>query len=215
MDWLRGAIGIAPPPPSSAKSNAVLERHRREAEKVPHDERAEKFARAQALRIRMLNSELNDEEREARAAVERGDRSAAQRHLVRSRQLRSEVGVLQQKYDNMTQTRNAIGTANANLAQGMLVKEGAVELEQAVSAMEQIDLDEAIDKLQDGAAMLREHDLRLAEPLFVAEDDAEEELERLMREKQERDAARINFPDAPVGEVRAGVKHPAEQAKIK
>lgn len=195
MDWLRSAIGISAPAPApvvASKKSAV-----------PHEERAEKFARAQALRIRMLQAELKDTESETQRAVDAGDRAGAKRHLLRTRQLRAELTTLQQKHDNMTQTRNAISTANSNLAQGKLVKEGADELEAAVAAMEEIKLDEAIDKLQDNAAMVREHDSRLSEPIFgdtnYEEEDIDDEMDRLMQQKQEEKAAAASakLPDIP------------------
>ena len=194
MDWLRSAIGIqsAVPQSSSSKPNATLERYRRDAEHTSHEERSEKFARAQMMRLQMLKEELKDEEDSTRAAVARGDRASAQQHLIRAKKVRLEVQTLQKKHDNMMQTHGAIQNAHSNVAQGMLVQESAMELESAVKALEEIDLDSAVDMLQDAATVMEEHDTRLTEPIFgtdaIIEDEVDDELDRLMQEQQERDA---------------------------
>lgn len=194
MDWLRSAIGLQAPPPSS-KSNATLDRYRQ----TPHEERSEKFVRAQMMRIEMLKEELKDEESDTRAAVARGDRVAAQQHLTRAKKARLELQTLQKKHDNMMQTQGAILNAHSNVAQGLLVQESAAELESAVNALEEIDFKSAVDALQDAAAVMEEHDIRLTEPIFsnnVVEYEVEDELERLMQEHQEREAlaATANLP---------------------
>jgi flagellin-specific chaperone FliS len=201
MDWLRSAIGIAPATPSSQqrKPNATLERYRND---TSHEERSEKFARAQLMRIDMLKEELRDEEADAKAAVARKDRVAAQQHLMRAKKVRSELQTLQKKHDNMRQTQGAIQNANSNVAQGVLVQEGAAELESAVNALEEIDWDAAVDALQEAASVMEEHDTRLTEPIFnnggvVDEYEVDEELDRMMQEQEERDAlaATANLPD--------------------
>jgi len=207
MDWLRSAIGIAPATSSSSqKPNATLERYRNDTS-MSHEERSEKFARAQLMRIDMLKEELRDEEADAKVAVARKDRVAAQQHLMRAKKVRSELQTLQKKHDNMRQTQGAIQNANSNVAQGVLVQQGAAELENAVNALEEIDLDAAVDALQEAAGMMEEHDTRLTEPIFsnggiVDEYEVDEELDRMLQEQEERDAieATASLPDvhAPV-----------------
>jgi hypothetical protein len=201
MDWIRSAIGIQTAAPPVKKPNSTLERYRRDAEHTSHEERSEKFARAQMMRMQMLKEELKDEEADVKAAVARKDRVAAQHHLTRAKKVRLELQTLQKKHDNMMQTQGAIQNANSNVAQGLLVQESAAELESAVHALEEIDLDGAMDTLQDSAAIMEEQDTRLTEPIFGSNIDVEyevdDELDRLMQEQEERDAlaATSNLPD--------------------
>ena len=214
MDWLRSAIGIQTASPhATAKPNSTLERYRRDAEHTTHEERSEKFARAQMMRMQMLKEELKDEEADVKAAVARKDRAAAQHHLTRAKKVRLELQTLQKKHDNMMQTQGAIQNAQSNVAQGLLVQESASELESAVNALEEIDLDSAVDTLQDSVAIMEDHDTRLTEPIFGSNVDVEyevdDELDRLMQEQEERDAlaATANLPDvaATVEEEKAPV----------
>ena len=206
MDWLRSTIGLAPSSSSSSspkKANAVMERHRREATQLSHEERAARFARAQAMNIEMMKEELKELESEINEAVSTGNRTEAARGLARKRQITSDLNKIEAKQKNLNQTRDAISSANSNLAQGLLVEEGATELSDTVAAMEEIDLDDAVDKIQEASSQLEYHDSLLTEPLFGEKTTAydqfqvDEELDRLM---SAHDAASHPLPDVPVEE---------------
>lgn len=195
MDWIRYQLGVSASIPEAKRPNSALERHVREASNVPHAERAAKFARAQAMKIDMLEADLREAKDEIRDAAKRGDRSAAGVAVAKERKLAAELGNLRAKQANLEQTRNAIGNANANLAQGVLFDEGATELSDAVEAMNQIDLTSAAHKMRDAAQKSQYHDSLLTEPIF-GETNAEweqhlvdAELDRLMAEADERNAA--------------------------
>lgn len=224
MDWLRSAIGITPATVATKKpkSNAVRERYEREAATTSYDERVEKFARAQAIKLQMKEMELNETRELCKQAVATRNDAEAKRHMMRVKQLQGEINTLRAKHQNVTQTSQSISTANQNLAQALLVKDAAEELEQSVAAMEEIDLDAAVDKLQDGVAEVNVHDSRLSEPIFghdvVLEDEVDDELARMMRERDERDAARYDLPDAfvpqaEVGQVKNGATEPEKIKK--
>lgn len=201
MEWLRSSVlGISDPAPPARKPNAVLERHKKDSQTKSYDERAEALVRAQAMKIEMKEMEIAESEALCRKAVKDRDQGKAKRHLMRVNQLKQELNTLRAKHNNLSQTGSKIADANQNLAQALLVKDGADELEGAVAAMDEINLDDAVDKLQDNAAIVQEHDDRLSEPILgntvLMEDDVDDQLAAMMREQDEKDAASINFPNA-------------------
>jgi hypothetical protein len=219
MDWIRYQLGVSASIPETRKPNAALERHVRDASSVSHAERAAKFARAQAMKIDMLEADLNEAKDEVRDAVKRRDRSAAGIAVAKERKLAAELGNLRAKQANLEQTRNAIGNANANLAQGVLFDQGASELTDVVEAMNQIDLAAAAHKMRDAAQKSQYHDSLLTQPIF-GETNAEWEqhladieLDRIMTEADERNAAIAlgelpNVPTESVGTQEGGKETP-------
>jgi len=198
MEWLRSTIGISDPAPPPKKPNAVLERHKQESTVKTYDERSGALVRAQAMKIEMKEMEIAESDALCRKAVKERNQAQAKRHLTRSNQLKQELNTLRAKHNNLSQTGSKIADANQNLAQALLVKDGADELQGAVDAMEEIDLDDAIDKLQDNAAIVQEHDDRLSEPILgsnaIMDDDVDDQLAAMMQQQDDADAAAVNFP---------------------
>lgn len=201
MDWLRSTIGITPAPQQQRKPNNVIERHRKEAETKSYDDRADALLRKQAIQLQMMEMELAETEEDCQKAVKDRNIPEAKRLLTRKQQLTKDISVLRAKNNNLSKTGSQIAVANQNLAQALLVKDGADELEDAVAAMEEIDLDDAMDRLQDNAGMIQEHDDRLSEPIFgePVEFEVDEELERLMRERDDAEASKHSLPSVYEG----------------
>lgn len=201
MDWIRSSVlGISDPTPPPRKPNAVLERHKNDSQTKSYDERAQALVRAQNIKIEMKQQELDEETQLCQQAVKCRDQVNAKRHLMRVNFLKKELATLRAKNNNLAQTGTKISEANQNVAQALLVKDGADELEGAVNAMEEINLDDAVDKLRDNVGIVQEHDNLLSEDLFgekiYIEDEVDDQLAAMMQQQQEEDAAKINMPDA-------------------
>lgn len=209
LDSMRNMVGI-PTTGNSAnanvKSNPVLERRRAAAsapEAESFDNRAAAFARAQNLKMRQLEHEINKVNQSIEENKQRGNWNAVKLHLEKKKMLEKDLNVMQMKHKNIVAQQSAIQTAHSNLEQGLLVEQGANELSSAVSAMNEINLDDAVDKMQDAAGEMQEHNHRLTEPLLgfgdamVDAEEVDEEVERMRRQFEEEQAAKatINLPD--------------------
>lgn len=199
MDWIRSALGVTPTLASTAASskNKVVQRHYAKAEEESHEDRAAKFARAQALRIRLKERERADLKDQVDECVRVRDVNRGKQLHLQLKQVDQELAAMRAKHENVSRTGQVIRNANANLEQALLVKESADELEQATQAMQEIDLDTAVDKLRDGVDEVREHDTLLCEPIFgdvILEEEADDEFDQMVRERDERQAMQVEMP---------------------
>lgn len=208
LDSIRSFIGVAPPPSPVKRENAVLARKREEASSVPHIERLTRLARAQDMQMEALRDELADVTADLGAATKAKNASEMRTHLTRKKELEGELLLLSKKRTNTNAQLRTHNMADANLDQALLVEEGAHELQATVDAMETIDLEAAVGKLQDAALEVEEHNHLLTEPLIpgsvAVDDEVDEELQALLRQQQELDDAILmsKLPNTP-----AGVKH--------
>lgn len=98
---------------------------------------------------------------------------------------------------NLKAQQQALETANSNIEQGLLLKEGSEQLKDAVGALDEIDLSSAVDTMQEAAGKVEEHNEMLSEPIFggsntlIEQDEVDTELDALMQEQA------LEFPDAP------------------
>ncbi len=180
MQWFREKIGLAeaPPPQPAGGAGGV---GATEAD-------AAKLLRTQRLKLGQLKAEYDDVDMEFREALAGGNQSAARAKLVKKRELEAQMRQLEGKINNQAAVLNTLSTADANLQQARVVREGADQLGALVKETEKIDLDGAVDSFQDSAALTNDYSNRLSEPLFYigsADPDAEDvdvELARMMEE---------------------------------
>lgn len=212
MDWLRQTIGLeARPPPR--KPNQALER-RRGADERSHAERLAAQVHDMRVRVRVAEAECADLKEEARADLREGNRVAAQSKLAEAKVLAQQAQQNRSKLRNLEQQQSRIQTANANLDQALLVDEGATELQDAVDAMEQIDLEDAVDRVRDASDRVGDHDDLLTKPMFrdllVDPDEVDDELARM--EAQMADEALMGISNPPPPPVAVTTKETAPPA---
>ncbi len=194
LDSIRSMIGLAPPPPSSSSAgNSVLERKREAAKETPHLDRLSTLAKAQDMQIACMKDELHEVQSGLKYATSVKNVNEMRSCLARGKELQAEMSLLEKKRVNTYAQLRAIQTADSNLDQALLVKEGAHELKQTVDAMEDIGLEDAVDQMQDAAAMVTEHNDLLTAPLFpsdaVEDDEVDAELRALLRQQEDSDIA--------------------------
>lgn len=170
-------------------------------------ERADALARAQAMQLAMKQDELEEVDAGIEAAKGARDRTALARLIARKRQLAREIQNLSGRLANVrVQSRTAL-TAEANLEQARLTAEAAQEIQYLNRQAESIDIDGAVDDLQEGVADTMEYSDRLAEPLDTGGfnlETVDEEIDRLMRNQEEAEAteAMRGAPSVPATPVR-------------
>jgi Snf7 len=151
---------------------------------------------------RMQLAQLRDEEKEVRADMESAVRERNQAQvrvkLARLKQLEGSISVAQGKLDNLNSQQRLLQSADSNVQQGVLMGAGADQLEALVQEADDIDLDDIVDRLQDGAVRTHEFSTRLSEPLMPADDgggDIDEQVQEMMqRAEDERLAGLLDAP---------------------
>jgi hypothetical protein len=151
--------------------------------------------------------ELDEVNEDISAAMGARDKTSMATLIVRKRQLTREIANLNGKLANVrVQSRTALD-AEANLEQAKLTAEAAYEIQHLNRQAEGIDIDAVVDDLQDGVADTMEYSNRLAEPLDASGgydmETVDEEMERLMREQDDGEAATVMqwAPKAPTTPV--------------
>jgi TolA-binding protein len=167
MQALRGVFGMAPSGGAAApkKPNAVLARKKQAAQERPHHERLALSVKAQQLQIGQLQEEVDDLNDKIKLSVDANDRASAGAHLLERKRIQTDIEMRKKKLANTRGQLHQIEMANANIEQALLTREGADELNSAVEAMETIDLDGAVDDMQDAAKTVDEHNERLTASL--------------------------------------------------
>lgn len=203
MQAIRSWIGLTPASGSGSgeakKPNATLVRRQQAAQEKPHHERLASQIRAQTLQISQLQEDVDDLNDKIKNAVAAGDRRTAGTHLEERKRIQADMELRKKKLANSRAQQKALENANSNIEHGLLLKEGADELKDAVAAMETIDLHGAVDDIQEAAGMVEEHNAILTEPILGGGDgginDAEvdAELNALMNEHADLHA----MPSAP------------------
>jgi hypothetical protein len=210
MQALRGVFGMAPSGGAAApkKPNAVLARKKQAAQERPHHERLALSVKAQQLQIGQLQEEVDDLNDKIKLSVDANDRASAGAHLLERKRIQTDIEMRKKKLANTRGQLHQIEMANANIEQALLTREGADELNSAVEAMETIDLDGAVDDMQDAAKTVDEHNERLTESIFGSPDPSEvdSELDAIMGTR---------MPDAPTTTPVVPTRVPAAAAAKK
>jgi hypothetical protein len=202
LDSIRGWIGVAPPKAATPakKPNAVLERRKQAAQEQTHEQRLAALIRAQTVQISQLREDVEDYKEQTNQHLASGNRVAARNAIEARKKVEADIALRQKKLENTRAQQHAIEMANANLEHGLLLQEGAQELKGATEAMAEIDLEGAVDTMQDAAAEVEEHNVLLTEPIFTAggtvdDGEVDDELNALLAEQADLKAA--SFPDVP------------------
>ncbi len=177
MDAIRGLLGIAAPQPvHKKKANTILERKKQAAQERPHHERLKLAITTQTLQIGQLQEDVDELNEKIQLAAAANDRRSAGVHIAERKRIQLDIDTRQKKLANTRAQLQAIETANANLEQGLLMREGADELKSAVEAMDTIDLNGAVDDMQEAASMVNEHNDRLTDPIFGGGEELADEV---------------------------------------
>lgn len=178
-----------------------------------------KLVRAQQVQLGQLKADLAEVEEELAAAVKARRTAVATAKIAERNSLQVKIKQLEGKMRNFIGTQEAIGTADSNLQQALLMKEGADALEEIVAKTQTVNIDDVVDKLQENAALTTEYGDRLSEPIFSQTGENEdglsvdEEVAQMMAEQQEREAqeammglntAAAAVPNRPGGKIPAG-----------
>jgi len=158
---------------------------------------ADALLRAQRMQLGQLRDEAQEVREEMEAAVRASNQPLVRAKLARLKQLEGDIRLTQAKLDNVGAQQRTLQSADANVQQAVLMGAGADQLEALVREADDIDLDDVVDRLQDGAARTHEFSTRLSEPLMTHYDegDIDEEVEQLMqRAADERTAGLLDAP---------------------
>ena len=206
MDWFRSAIGISSTPSSgsSGSTSSIVNQRRAAASERPLHERLHSLEKTHRLQYDSLQEEYEEvkavelqADRDMKESAAIGDRGSAANHMAKRNSHRIELAKIQDemvttngKLQNVRAQIAAMQTANANVDQAISIQDTAAVLKETTEAVEAIDLQGAVDDIQDSAKTMQEHDKLLTTPIFatgkvkttVARTEAEAELDRLMRQ---------------------------------
>jgi uncharacterized protein YeeX (DUF496 family) len=204
MDSLRswlgvGGVGGASAPPQNKYVKAISERSEQSVQ-----ERYAMQARKQQLDLNSMQEEFAEIDQALKDAIAIKDMATAGAKLKQKNGLKREMEEMSKRLANTKSKMQLQTAALSNLDEALTLQEGAVELQEVTSAMKEIDLHGAIDKMQASASLVQEHNKMLSEPIFnlsgvsndVDDDLVQEELQALMAQQADADA--MAMPDAPL-----------------
>lgn len=203
MSWLldsaRNLIGVGGQSTTAParKPNSTIERRKQAAKDQSHGDRLAALIRAENLRIGALQSEISDKTAEIDEFIKKNQNTQAKATMMEKRQLESTLVQKRARLANLTAQQNAVSQANGNLEHALLVSEGAEELESATSAMEQIDLTDAVNRMQEADNQLAEHNDILSQPMFTAgtaiidPDDVDAEFEAMLEARRDQELLNV------------------------
>jgi uncharacterized protein YeeX (DUF496 family) len=156
------------------------------------------------LDLNSLQEEYAEVDQELREAIASKDTVTAGNKLKQRNALKREMEETSKRLANSKSKMQLQTAALSNLDEALTLQEGATELQEVTSAMKEIDLVGAIDKMQASASLVQEHNKMLSEPIFsvsgvsrdVDDDLVQEELQALMAQQADADA--LSMPDAPL-----------------
>jgi len=190
LPYLRAWLGTEPAAAAKARAPAPVV--------VDHDA----LLRAQTLQLQQLREEEAEIKTELAEATRAQNRPLIKARLARLHQLGADIRMAEGKRDNLVAQQRLLQAADGNVQQAALMGAGADQLDALVDQAERIDLDDIVDRLQDGAARTHEYSGRLSEPLMGTPSDyggdyvdLDDEVESLMRRTEdERLAGLLDTP---------------------
>lgn len=238
LGWARYYAGAGPNPaaaPSNRTSRPSVVAQQKiaaaEASEESQEVRLQRLLGAQEVKLEALRDEISDLNAEAVTLVKQSQDPTVkppQRNqlvadakvaLAKCAERRSELAAGEKKVHNLRGQLSVLQTANANMDHAILIRQGADELEGTMAAMEQLNVEDNVDRLRDAAAAVHEHSALLGEDMGlsgnpmagVAQDYlVDEELEALMRAQHDdqMDALLGQMTPAPSSGIGAGSKVP-------
>lgn len=207
LGWVRQAIGVEAPPPSSTKRvNPAVQRKLEASAKSEESQevRLQRMVRKQELEIGGLQEEIKELNDESVALVKQSRDpnvpinvrnqcvADAKAKLTECARKRAEIDQLSKKLVNLKGQLSVMQTANANLEHALLIQQGADELESTVAAMEELQVEDSVDRLKDAAEEVHQHSALLTSDMGLGGQDSaviefqvDEELDALMREQHD------------------------------
>lgn len=206
LGWIRQTLGVEAPPPPPKRVNPAIQRKIEASANSDESQevRLQRMVKKQELDIGGLQEEireLNDDSvklvqrsRDPKVpVVERNQCVAeAKAKLTECARKKAELETVSKKLTNLRGQLSVMQTANSNLEHALLVQQGADELESTVAAMDDLNVENAIDRLQDAASEVHHHTSLFTQDMglsghdtVVLEDQVDEELAALMREQHD------------------------------
>lgn len=212
METLRSWIlGSSTPSGSSAsnhekqaaeRSKVLLQQQQQQQQNATEPERLATLARAQTIQLGQLMDECNEIEEQLAAIDPIKERARALHLIQQKKQVKAEAESMSQKLENTRQQQKILDKARIGLIEQKALQESAVELKALAIAGEAMNIQDAVDTIQDAVKDLNYHADTLAKPLFskgkssiVEQDEAEQELAALM--------AKHHLPSVPTTTVAA------------
>lgn len=191
MEWFRNAIGL---------TTASFPTEKNEPPKSTSIQDAAALLRKKRLDLSMLREDIRELNAEIEEAGDQGNARLATEKIQRRNQLEKEARLLEGQIRNHESVHRTISNASANKEQALLMRDGANQLDSIVNETEKIDLDDIVDRLQDGAAQTHDFSSRLSEPLFSFDanlfngdgQDVDDEVAKLMQRKAEEKTAGLS-----------------------
>jgi len=208
LTWARVQMGVvAPPAPQGPKRPAAVERKLAAAQSAEEsgesqEVRLQILLHAQEVKLEALREEIKDLNLESVALVQQAQHpktkpneravlvADAKTKLSICAERRAELAAGEKKMHNLRGQLSVLQTANANFDHAILIQQGANELEGTVAAMQELQVEDNVDRLRDAAAEVHNHSAILGEdmglsgnPMAGAAQEylVDEELEALMR----------------------------------
>ena len=193
MEWFRNAIGL---------TAATFPAEKNEPPKSTSTQDAVALLRKKKLDLSMLREDIRELNAEIEEAGDQGNTRVATEKIQKRNQLEKEARILEGQIRNHESVHRTISNASANKEQALLMRDGANQLDSIVNDTEKIDLDDIVDRLQDGAAQTHDFSSRLSEPLFSSDadlfngdgQDVDDEVAKLMQRKAEEKTAGLSSP---------------------
>lgn len=210
LGWIRQAVGVeaAPVAAPQKRVNPAIQRKldasatSQESQEV----RLQRMVRKQELDIGGLREEIDELNKEAVTLVKQSrdptvpvnvrkqHEAEAKAKMTECAKKRVELETASKKLTNLKGQLAVMQTANANLEHALLIQQGADELESTVAAMEDLKVEDSVDRLKDAADEVHAHtailtaDMGLGGPSLdtvIIEDQVDEELAAMMREQHD------------------------------
>lgn len=208
LGWVRQAIGVEAPPPPPKRVNPAVQRKLEASAKSEESQevRLQRMVRKQELDIGGLQEEIKELNDESVALVKQSRDpnvpinvrnqcvADAKVKLTECARKRAEIEQLSKKLVNLKGQLSVMQTANANLEHALLIQQGADELESTVAAMEELQVEDSVDRLKDAAEEVHQHSALLTSDMglggitqdsTVIEFQVDAELDALMREQHD------------------------------
>jgi hypothetical protein len=221
-------MGVISPDAAPKARPAAVERKLAAAKAAQSDPNVSQEVQLQTLltvqevKLDALRDEIADLSKESAALVQQAqhpqtkptDRAIliadAKTALAKCAERRAELAAGEKKLHNLRGQLSVLQTANSNFDHALLLQQGANELEGTVAAMEELQVEDSVDRLRDAASTVHEHSALLGEdmglsgnPMAGAAQEylVDEELEALMRAQhdEQMDALLGQMHPVPAG----------------
>lgn len=235
LNWVRYYAGAGPNPAANApKARPAAVERKLAAAKAAQDsgESQEVYLQrvlsSQEIKLGVLRDEIKDLNEKAVTLVQQSRdpklKPLQQAQLVAEAKValaecaerRHELAAGEKKAHNLRGQLSVLQTANSNIDHALLVRQGADELEATMAAMEELNVEDNVVRLQGAAAEVHEHSALLGQDMGLSGNPMageaqdyliDEELEALMRAQHDdqMDAllGQMHAPPGPAAAVAA------------